>query len=177
MEVQVLLATPFLRNMNCAVVNYEEKYFNDVANLIARFRVTLQGFKGLTINPDFESAKEELKEYLNEKYPLYVALVDNKVVGYILLRVHYVVWIEHIFVLEEYRRQGIASLLFDKAEQYSDNLQNDTVFNYVHPNNNVMISFLKSKGYSVLNLIEIRKPFNGEKTTTKVKVGDNEFDY
>ena len=163
--------------MNYCVVDYEDKYFDDVALLIANFRVVLQGFKNIETTPDVESAKEELKEYISEKYPLYIAIKDNKVVGYILLRVHYVVWIEHIFVLKEYRRQGIASMLFDKAEEYSNNLQNDTVFNYVHPNNNVMIDFLKSKGYSVLNLIEIRKPFNGEKTTTKVKVGDNEFDY
>ena len=40
-----------------------------------------------------------------------------------------------------------------------------------------MINFLKSKGYTVLNLIEIRKPFKGEKNKTTIKVGNNEFDY
>ena len=52
-----------------------------------------------------------------------------------------------------------------------------TVFNYVHPNNEAIIAFLKSKGYSVLNLIEIRKPYAGETVTGKMRVGDNEFDY
>ena len=56
-------------------------------------------------------------------------------------------------------------------------LKGDTLFNYVHPNNDAMINFLKSKGYTVLNLIEIRKPFKGEKNKTTIKVGNNEFDY
>lgn len=38
----------------------------------------------------------------------------------------------------------------------------DTLFNYVHPNNDAMIKFLKSKG---------------EKNKTTIKVGNNEFDY
>ena len=163
--------------MDIKIIDFENKYFEDTAALIAYFRVTLQRFKGLELEPDFASAREELQEYIQEKYPLYLAVVDNKVVGYVLLRVHYVVWIEHIFVLEEYRKQGIGSMLFDQAEDYSNKLEGDTLFNYVHPNNETMSGFLKSKGYSVLNLIEIRKPYKGEKTTTKIAVGKNEFDY
>jgi len=40
-----------------------------------------------------------------------------------------------------------------------------------------MIAFLRKRGYTVLNLIEIRKPYAGEKTTQIIKVGENEFDY
>lgn len=163
--------------MNVQIIDYQDKYFIEAAKLIADFRVTLQRFKSIETEPDIESAKEELKEYLDEKYPLYLAARGEQIVGYILLRVHYVVWIEHIFVEQEYRRQGIASLLFKKAEAYADNLKEDTVFNYVHPNNDTMINFLRSKGYSVLNLIEIRRPYKDEKTTSKIKVGNNEFDY
>ena len=163
--------------MNVQIIDYQDKYFIEAAKLIADFRVTLQRFKSIETEPDIESAKEELKEYLDEKYPLYLAARGEQIVGYILLRVHYVVWIEHIFVEQEYRRQGIASLLFKKAEDYADNLKEDTVFNYVHPNNDTMINFLRSKGYSVLNLIEIRRPYKDEKTTSKIKVGNNEFDY
>lgn len=78
---------------------------------------------------------------------------------------------------EAYRRRGVASLLFDKAEAFSESLGNDTAFNWVHPNNDGVIAFLRSKGYTVLNLIEIRKPFNGEKTKTTVAVNGHSFDY
>ena len=40
-----------------------------------------------------------------------------------------------------------------------------------------MIGFLRSKGYTVLNLIEIRKPYRGEKLTTTIRVDRNTFDY
>ena len=53
----------------------------------------------------------------------------------------------------------------------------DTVYNYVHPNNDGVIAFLRSMGYSVLNLIEIRKPYAGETLTTTIPVGAETFDY
>ena len=159
------------------VITYEDKYFDDVASLLADFRVTLRCFKGEITSPDIEDAKDELKQYLDEKFPLYIAINNDKAVGYVLLRVQGVVWVEHIFVSKDYRKMGVGSMLYEKAEEYSTNLGGDTMFNYVHPNNDVMINFLKSKGYSVLNLIEIRKPFKGEKTKTKIEIGNNKFDY
>lgn len=163
--------------MKTEILNYEEKYYLDVATLLAEFRSTLKEFKGIKEEANIEDAKEELVSYVKEKWPIFIAIKDYKVVGYILLRVDGVVWVEHIFVLEKYQRQGIGSKLFEKAEEYSNNLKEDTVFNWVHPNNTKIINFLKSKGYSVLNLIEVRKPYNGEKPSIKIKVGDNEFDY
>ena len=53
----------------------------------------------------------------------------------------------------------------------------DTVYNYVHPNNEGMIRFLASKGYTVLNMIEIRKPYKDEKLTTTIHVEKEAFDY
>ena len=40
-----------------------------------------------------------------------------------------------------------------------------------------MIEFLKKRGYTVLNLIEIRKPYKDEKLTQTIVVGEHEFDY
>ena len=40
-----------------------------------------------------------------------------------------------------------------------------------------MIEFLRKRGYTVLNLIEIRKPYQGETLTQKITVGEHEFDY
>ena len=37
--------------------------------------------------------------------------------------------------------------------------------------------FLRAKGYTVLNTIEIRKPYKGERLTTSIPVGDAVFDY
>ena len=40
-----------------------------------------------------------------------------------------------------------------------------------------MIPFLRSKGYTVLNMIEIRKPYQGENLTTTIHVDQEVFDY
>ena len=149
-----------------------------VAPLVAEFRVTLRLYKGNCTEPDIQDGKEELIDYLNKKYPIFVALDGEKCVGYIVCRIDEpCVWVESIFVIKEYRRKHIAAALFEKAEEIAKAYGEETVYNYVHPNNNGMIAFLKSRGYNVLNLIEIRKSYTGEKTTMKIKVEDNEFDY
>lgn len=160
------------------IKEFENKYFEETANLLALFRVKLKSFKGINDEPNIIAAKEELDSFIKDKqYPIYVCLDNDAVIGYMILKVDGVVWVEQIYVREEYRRKGVGSLLFETAEKVSNDLGEETVFNYVHPNNNAMLRFLKSKGYTVLNLIEIRKPWKGEKTSTVYKVGDNEFDY
>ena len=88
-----------------------------------------------------------------------------------------IVWAESLYVLSEYRRRGIASLLFNKAEKLAEKLGGDTVYNWIHPNNDKIIKFLKKRGYDVLNLIEIRKPRQGEINNQKIKVDKHEFNY
>ncbi len=157
------------------VTTFNKIYFDDTAALIAAFRKHLRSFKDEMVPLDINSAKEELNSFLTDpNFPVYVCLDNNNVVGYMILKIDGCVWVEQIYVREDYRRRGVASLFYKKAEEVS---KGDTLFNYVHPNNDAMISFLKSKGYTVLNLIEIRKPFKGEKNKTTIKVGNNEFDY
>lgn len=43
---------------------------------------------------------------------------------------------------------------------------------YVHPNNDRMIGFLRKHGYTVLNLIEIRRPYQGENIHNTIHVGE-----
>jgi len=109
---------------------------------------------------------------------VFAATVHGEYAGYVVCRIESeVVWVESIFVREEYRRQGVAAALHGKAEEIAASYGNDTVYNYVHPNNHRMIEFLGKRGYTVLNLIEIRKPYQNEKLTQTITVGEHEFDY
>lgn len=38
-----------------------------------------------------------------------------------------------------------------------------------------MIQFLRRHGYTVINLVEIRRPYTGEKITQTITVGEHEF--
>ena len=149
-----------------------------LAEMVALFRVELRSYKGITSKPDIEAAREEMEEYLIAGFPVFAAIVDGEYAGYVVCRVDSeVVWVESILVKDEYRRQGIASALHSKAEDIAAFYGDDTVYNYVHPNNHRMIAFLRKRGYTVLNLIEIRKPYQGEQPTQTICVGEHEFDY
>ena len=68
-------------------------------------------------------------------------------------------------------------MLLDKAESVAEEYGNDTLYQYVHPNNDVMLDFLKTNGYDVLNLIEIRKAYKDEENDTTYTIGKHEYRY
>lgn len=149
-----------------------------LAEMVAQFRVELRSYKGMVSKPNIEAGQEEMEEYLSARFPVYAALVDGKYAGYVVCRIDSeVVWVESLFVKEGYRRHGVATALHSKAEELAASYGEDTVYNYVHPNNHRMIAFLRKRGYTVLNLIEIRKPYKGEKLTQTIAVGEHDFDY
>lgn len=151
---------------------------DELAEMVALFRVELRSYKGIVSTPNIEAGKEEMDEYLLADFPVFVALVDEDYAGYMVCRIQDdVVWVESIFVKKKYRRLGVATALHDEAEKLAETHGNETVYNYVHPNNHRMIEFLRKRGYTVLNLIEIRKPYKGEKLTQTITVGEHEFDY
>ncbi len=157
----------------------EVKQVNDaLAEMVALFRVELRSYKGIASGLNIEAGREEMVEYLLAGFPVFAALVDGKYAGYVVCRVDdELVWVESIFVKEEYRRRGVATALHSKAEEIAASYGEDTVYNYVHPNNHRMIEFLRKRGYTILNLIEIRRPYKDEKLTQTIVVGEHDFDY
>lgn len=160
------------------ILKITEENIPSAAVLAADFRVTLKGYKGIVSRPDAEAAQEELREYLDAGWPCFGAVEDGKWAGYVVCRVDEpCVWVEALYVTPEFRRRGIASALMAQTEKIAAAYGEETVFNYVHPNNHGMIAFLRRHGYTVLNLIEIRKPYRDEKFVGKINVGENQFDY
>lgn len=149
-----------------------------IAPMAADFRVMLRGYKGIQSKPNVAAGKEELEEYIEAGFPIFAAVWDGAYAGYVVCRVDEpCVWVESIFVKPEYRRMGIASALLAEAENIAKGYGQDTVYHYVHPNNYGMMDFLRSHGYTVLNLVEIRKPYKDEKLAQTIRVGEREFDY
>ena len=149
-----------------------------LAPLVADFLVTLNGYRGIASQPRVEAAREEIREFLDAGFPIFAAEDGGELAGYMVCRIDEpCLWVEHLYVREAYRRKGAATLLFEKAEKLARAMGEDTVFNFVHPNNLGMIGFLRAKGYTVLNMIEIRKPYPGEELKTTIPVGDAVFDY
>ena len=104
--------------LNMELVRVSRENVDAIAPLVALFRMQLKLYKGIKSEPDNEAGKEELLEFLDSDFPVY-AVKDNGVfAGYIVCRIDEpCLWVEHIFVKEEYRRRGVATLLFNKAEE------------------------------------------------------------
>jgi len=149
-----------------------------IAKLIAMFRCELKSLKGIEANLNITGAQDEFKEYMNAKYPIFVAANGNNLIGYLVCKIENgVVWAEYLFVEKKYRRCKVATKLYKKAEKLAESLGNDTVYNWVHPNNDKMINFLSNIGYNVLNLIEIRKAYKDEKLNRIINIDKHDYLY
>ncbi len=102
----------------------------------------------------------------------------GKLVGYLVCRVDgKTVWAESLFVVAESRRRGAGSALYSRAEELAEELGAKSVYNWVHPDNQPIVSFLKRRGYDVLKLMELRRAGRNEKQGRTVKVDSQEFRY
>lgn len=149
-----------------------------LVQLVAEFRMSLAQLRGQGHRTDLEAASEELAEYWQKGFPIYAAESETGIlVGYLVCRVDGdIVWAESLYVAAECRRQGIGSALYAEAERLAQELGGDTLYNWVDPNNTEIIRFLRKRGYTVLNLIELRRAYPGEEMAQKIGVGTNEFD-
>ena len=82
----------------------EIRQVNDaLAEMVALFRVELRSYKGIASKPNVEDGREEMKEYLLAGFPVFAATVHGEYAGYVVCRIESeVVWVESIFVREEY---------------------------------------------------------------------------
>ena len=169
-----------MREDSIAVREYYPGDRKSVVELIAAFKVALSSLRGHDRRPDISHADNELQEYVDKKYPVFVATTTNQEygVGYLVCRVDgNTVWAESLFVLPEFRRRGIAGMLYEAAEKCAKARGQETLYNWVHPNNHAIIAFLKQRGYDVLNLVEVRRRRPGEETKATVRVGDYDYAY
>lgn len=161
------------------IISYKDNFKAKLIPLIAQNAISLSKLKNREKKMDLDAADEELNYYIKHKFPIFLAIDETKeVLGFTICRVdENVVWDELLFVIPKERRKGIASALFKRAEQVAIELGGDTLYNWVHPNNERSIPFLKKQGYDVLNLIEIRKKYSNETLTQRIKVGNYEYQY
>lgn len=146
--------------------------------LIAQFRLELKILKGIKSNLNINQAREEFIEYMEAKFPIFVAEDNNELLGYLVCRPDEdILWAESLFTTYDSRRNGVGTRLYKKAEQLAIELGGDTLYNWIHPNNDKIIPFLFKNGYDVLNLIEIRKRIENETLTQKIKIGRYEYNY
>ena len=124
-------------------------------------------------------AQAEVEDYFAAKYPIFVAEdAVGEILGYLVCRVQDdVVWAEQLYVVPGARRKGIGSSLYEQAERLAVELGSEAPYNWVDCTNYPIVRFLKKRGHTVLNLLELRKPRPGERVERRIKVGKEEFYY
>ena len=165
---------------NMKIREYTSADHNALVTLIALFRVEIAAFRGHKRDADLANATTELQEYLDKGFPIFVAEDDNteQKAGYLICRKDdTTLWAESLFVSPEFRRRGVAGMLYEAGEHLAQKLGEPTVYNWIHPNNNAIIAFLKARGYDTLNLIEVRRPRPGEENNTSLRIGDHDYRY
>ena len=149
-----------------------------LVRLIAEFRVGLAGLRGKDASPDLAAPAAELDGYRRRQFPIFVAEGEPGLAGYLVCRVdENTVWAESLFVRPEHRRKGVASMLYAEAERLADELGSHTVYNWIHPDNDAIVGFLRKRGYDVLNLVEVRRARPGETLSRELLVGRHRFGY
>jgi ribosomal protein S18 acetylase RimI-like enzyme len=146
---------------------------------MAEFWVTMFRFRGSAPPPDLPAAERKILGYRLPEYQVFVAeSEDGSLAAFMVCHTKAGrVTIEVLFVLPEHRRQGVGNLLYDRAEYLALEQGDEPISNWVHPNNDRYIAFLRKRGYLVLGLIELRKPRSGEAPLQQIKVGKNIFEY
>ncbi|MBN2423022.1 GNAT family N-acetyltransferase [Candidatus Woesearchaeota archaeon] len=129
------------------IVKVNKTNFSDLFNLI----IKLAEYEKL--DPPSPDSKERLLSHLGKYYEGYLAFYENKPVGYIIFFMAYssflakpTLFLEDLFVLEEYRNKGIGKKLFrfcvKKAKEKNCGRLDWTVLDW----NSNAISFYKKHG-------------------------------
>ena len=71
---------------------------DELAEMVALFRVELHSYKGIASKPNIEAGREETEGYLSANFPVFAALVNDEYAGYVVCRIDSeVVWVESMF--------------------------------------------------------------------------------
>lgn len=128
------------------------------AQLVCEMRNVMNALNHKTKKTTLGEAVQEANDYFTNNRRVFALEENKELIGYSVLKIEdKVCWLDWLFVTPAFQRKGIASLLFSHAEAYAEDLGNDQLYIWVHPDNHGMLNFLRKNGYDVLNLIEIKK--------------------
>lgn len=162
------------KEKNVRLTEIQNNNKHTIVYLVMEFRDYLYHLHGVNHKEAEKDAKKEIDEYLEKGYPIYAISIGGLMIGYAVARIEDdVVWLESLYVREDYRNKGVGKQLFDRIQE----LTTDTLYINVHPNNDLMLRFLKTMHYDVLNLVEVRKAYPNETFDESYKVGNHTFQY
>ena len=147
------------------IIEYEEKYLEDVKDLLVELEeyiVSIDKDELDQVHPEYRDkmAVLDLEEVKNYNGKCYLAIEDNKVVGLIMGCIppydeyDYLDYkcpkrgeITELIVTNKVRSNGVGQLLINKMEEYFKSLDCEYILVDVFAYNDIGINFYNKKGY------------------------------
>jgi GNAT superfamily N-acetyltransferase len=144
----------------------------NLAALVQEFRNVLSELGKNATRCSLEEARVEAAGYFEPGHTVVGLFQANSLIGFSVVSVDDgVYWLSWIYVRPEHRGFVNASRLFDASEKIALEAGEARLYIWIHPNNTLMLRFLKKKGYDTLNLIEVTK--REKQGAAEVRVFDN----
>ena len=144
----------------------------ELAGLVQEFRNVLSELGKNAKSCSLEEARTEAAEYFEPGHTVVGLFRESSLIGFsVVSATDGVYWLSWIYVKPQNRGFANASRLFDASERIALEAGEDRLYVWVHPNNSLMLRFLKKKGYDALNLIEVTK--REKQSAAEVRIFDN----
>ena len=133
--------------------------FEIVESVIAKLhRIHVENRPDFYIENEHPISKKEYKAMLSNQDKINIAfVVDNKIAGICLAtikdRIEKSIYIDDIFVLEEFRHQGIATRLYKQIESIAKDMGAKRIDLTVWQFNKTAMSFYKSLGMKTQRIV------------------------
>ena len=133
--------------------------FEIVESVIAKLhKIHVDNRPDFYIENEHPISKNEYKALLNNQDKISIAyIVDDKIAGVCLAtikdKIEKSIYIDDIFVLQEFRHQGIATKLYKQVESIANNIGAKRIDLTVWKFNNTAINFYKSLGMKTQRIV------------------------
>lgn len=133
--------------------------FEFVESVIAKLhKIHVDNRPDFYIENERPISNKEYKAMLNNQDKINIAyIVDDKIAGVCLAtikdKIEKSIYIDEIFVLEEFRHQGIATKLYKQVESIANNIGAKRIDLTVWQFNNAAINFYKSLGMKTQRIV------------------------
>lgn len=133
--------------------------FEIVESVIAKLhKMHVESRPDFYIENEHPISKMEYKAMLNNQDKISIAyIVDDKIAGVCLAtikdKIEKSIYIDDIFVLEDFRHQGIATKLYKQVESIANNIGAKRIDLTVWQFNNTAINFYKSLGMKTQRIV------------------------